>query len=860
MALPSPNLDDRTFAQLVEDARRRIQVACPEWSDLTVSDPGMVLLEAFAYLTDGMIYRLNRVSEKAYIAFLQLLGVSLLPPEAASTKLVFRLPHPAVKAIEIPRGTRVSVSRAESGTTPPIFVVPQPAVIPAGKSELEVLAYHCDLVDGELLGRGTGAAGLSVSVSRPPIISALGDSLDLVVAVEVTRAELDERVPAREFGGKVFRVWREVENFTELGPDPYVYMADRTAGLITFAPAARMRDETGSLGEMPNALAAVPPAGREIRAWYQCGGGPQGNVAANTLTVLKDAIPGIAVTNPAAAVGGRSAETLDNALVRGPQELHSLQRAVTARDFELAARRFGAICRARAITKAALWTYAMPGTVEVILVPSVEEQKRAGRVSAAQIQALQTEEARTKIQNALDERRPCGTELGVCWANYKEARVRARIVAHAEEDLVALKQRVLDRLYETINPLPCKTHSGWRFGQALRISNVYDAALAEPGVNYVDEAQLIVEDVPDSQVACLAVDAFQPQTWYAGSQSTLYRSLDDAEGWAAVGKFEKQLVYSVQSHPAVPGLIAVATRDSGGAAGSKLYVSWDCGENWQQRAVTAFNVEDMAWAFRDGVPLLFLATSVGLFELPMQGDAGYVQVFVRPDDQQIGYYAVAATNQKEGFAVAVASQKKGGVFLSSDGGRGNTFRNIGMAGEDVRVLAVQYDGPRAILWAGLAAQSAGDPGKGCFAWDPMGPDDPPNGWQAFGRDWLGGSCVELAFQGSKILAGTYDAGVLWLEKRSDQESWHAPDINCGLPQVSREHPLERVDALAADLRRDVLMTGGKSGVFRSRDSGQHYESCSRKVFADKVALDPNWLFCSGEHEIEVVTEGEKRSD
>ena len=142
----------------------------------------------------------------------------------------------------------------------------------------------------------------------------------------------------------------------------------------------------------------------------------------------------------------------------------------------------------------------------------------------------------------------------------------------------------------------------------------------------------------------------------------------------------------------------------------------------------------------------------------------------------------------------------------------------------------------------------------------MDPQDPPEGWQAFDKNWLGGSCVELAFQDTKIFAGTYDAGVLWLERRGDQESWNAPDINCGLPQVSREHPLERVDALAADLQRDVLLTGGKSGVFRSRDSGVHYESSSRKIFTDKVTLPPDWLFCSGEHEIEVSTEREKRTD
>ncbi len=860
MALQSPNLDDRTFAQLVEDARQRILLTCPEWTDLSASDPGMVLVEVFAYLTETMIYRLNRLPEKAYIAFLRLLGVSLLPPEAASVTLLFSLSHPAEKPVEIPRGTRISVSRQESGSSAPVFVVPRPVLIPAGKKEVTALAHHCELVDAELVGHGRGSGGLSVSVSRPPIVAATEQTLDLVVGVEAIRGELDDRAPAREFSGKTFRVWREVDNFTQQGADSYVYMVDRTAGTIMFAPSVRMRDASGSLEETERALAAVPGAGREIRVWYPCGGGPKGNVAAGTLTVLKDPIPALSVNNPAAAVGGRSAETIDNALLRGPQELHSLQRAVTARDFELAAKRFGAVSRARAFTKATLWTYAAPGTVEVILVPSLPEQISNGQVSITQLQGLQTEEARGRIQAALDERGPLGIKIVVSWGRYMKVKVRARIIAHREEDMAALKKRVLDRLYETINPLPTKTHSGWRFGQALRTSNVYDAVLAEPGVNYVDNAQLIVEDVPEKEIGCLAVDAFQPQTWYAGSSSTLYRSMDDGEGWAVTGQFPGQVVYSVQSHPDVPGLIAVATRDAGGAPGARVHVSWDCGENWQQKTLTAFNIEDMAWAFRDGAPLLFLATPVGLFELPVQGDAAYVQVFVRPDDQQIGYYAVAVSHGKEGFDVAVASQKKGGVFLSSEGGKGNSFRNIGMAGDDVRVLAVQNDGSRSFLWAGLAARVVGDPGKGSYVWELLGSQNPPDGWQAFTENWLGGSCVEIAFQGSKILAGTYDAGVLWLEKRGDKESWQAPGINCGLPQVSREHPLERVDALAADPRRGVLLTGGKSGVYRSRDSGAHYESCSRKVFTDKVALPPNWLFCSGEHEIEVSSEGEKGTD
>lgn len=857
MAIPSPNLDDRTFAQLVESARNRILATCPEWTDLSVGDPGMTLIEAFAFITETMIYRLNRLPEKAYIEFLRLLGVNLLPPEAAGVTLLFKLAKAADKPVEIPRGTRATVSRQSGGSEPPVFVVARTTSIPAGKTEVEVLAHHCELIEGELVGKGTGIGGLSVSVSRPPIIGRIEDELDLVVGVEAAAGELDERAPAREFGGKSYRVWPEVENFSQLELGSFAYVVDRAAGNISFAPLVRTRDESGLLQEASQALAAVPALGREIRVWYQRGGGATGNVAANTLTVLKDPIPGVSVNNPGAAVGGRSAESVENALVRGPQELHSLQRAVTARDFETLAKRSGAVSRARAFTKAALWKYATPGVVEVVLVPFVDERQQGEAIAAAQLQALQTEESRERIQNALNERCPMVTKCVVGWAHYQTVKVHARVVAHAEEDAVALKKRVVDRLNSAINPIPTKSHGGWRFGQALRTSSVYDAALAEPGVSYVDDVKFVVEDVPAADVQCVAVDAFQPNTWYAGSQSVLYRTMDDGDGWASVGQFAGQQVRSVQAHPAIPGMIAVATANAAGGDGSKVYVSWDCGESWEEKSVTAFNVEDMAWILRGGAPCLLLATSVGLFELSMEAGSGPQQLFVRPDDQQIGYYAVTAATAKGGVSVAVAARNKGGVFLSSEGGAGNTFRNIGQAGEDVRVLAVQYEGTRSFLWAGLAAPVVGDPGKGCFSWELLGAQDPPEGWQTFDKNWIGGSCVELAFQDTKILAATFDAGVLWLEKRADNESWHAPDVGCGLPQATREHPFERVNALAADPRRSIILTGGKTGVYRSRDGGQRYSASSRKIFDDKVTLPPNWLFCSGEHDIEVVTEDEK---
>ena len=52
MALPVPNLDDRRFQDLVDDAKRLVQQKCPEWTDHNVSDPGVTLIETFAWMTD----------------------------------------------------------------------------------------------------------------------------------------------------------------------------------------------------------------------------------------------------------------------------------------------------------------------------------------------------------------------------------------------------------------------------------------------------------------------------------------------------------------------------------------------------------------------------------------------------------------------------------------------------------------------------------------------------------------------------------------------------------------------------------------------------------------------------------------
>ena len=111
--LPAPNLDDRTFQGLVDDANRLVHRRCPEWSDHNISDPGVTLIEAFAMMVDQLIYRLNRVPDRNYIKFLELLGVELRPPGAAQGEVTFWLSAPQPQTVTVRAETEVSTDRTD---------------------------------------------------------------------------------------------------------------------------------------------------------------------------------------------------------------------------------------------------------------------------------------------------------------------------------------------------------------------------------------------------------------------------------------------------------------------------------------------------------------------------------------------------------------------------------------------------------------------------------------------------------------------------------------------------------------------------------------------------------------------------
>jgi predicted phage baseplate assembly protein len=140
MALPVPNLDDRRFQDLVDEAKRLVQQRCPEWTDHNVSDPGVTLIETFAWMTDQLIYRLNRVPERNYIKFLELIGVTLFPPTSARTDVTFWLTGPQPDVVKIPAATQVATVRTESEDAIEFATGEELAIIPATLIELGSMA------------------------------------------------------------------------------------------------------------------------------------------------------------------------------------------------------------------------------------------------------------------------------------------------------------------------------------------------------------------------------------------------------------------------------------------------------------------------------------------------------------------------------------------------------------------------------------------------------------------------------------------------------------------------------------------------------------------------------------------------
>jgi hypothetical protein len=173
-----PDLDDRRWQDLVDEASVLINRYARQWTDRSPSDIGITLIELFAWLTESLIYRLNRVPDKHYVTMLGLLGITRSPQLPARTLLTFTA---AGGAVEVAAGTAAQTRGTE--TEAPIVFETDAAltVVPASQG---------GIVRVDSRGPATEQPRDDAPRGSIPLTLARGDGVQVCVALDAQTPQL----------------------------------------------------------------------------------------------------------------------------------------------------------------------------------------------------------------------------------------------------------------------------------------------------------------------------------------------------------------------------------------------------------------------------------------------------------------------------------------------------------------------------------------------------------------------------------------------------------------------------------------------------------------------------------------------
>ncbi|MBB2948485.1 hypothetical protein FB565_008268 [Actinoplanes lutulentus] len=257
----TPALDDIAFDQLVERSRALIPRYAPDWTDHNLHDPGMTLIDLFAWIVDQQVYRAGFVGGRHQRAFAALLGSHPDGP-AAATGMIW--PDRRIAAArELAAGTAVTCpAHPDLG-----FVLDRDLFLPPVTITGAVLSTPAGPVVLPPPGPGSGAL-------------VLGSTLRLLFDGPLGSADRERHValgfdllaPPGEPPATTGRPW---------GPVRYAYRAgdpgpDFDADLdFDFVDAAVVHDGTGGLSRSGVVVLEIPrqapAAGSRLRISIQHG-------------------------------------------------------------------------------------------------------------------------------------------------------------------------------------------------------------------------------------------------------------------------------------------------------------------------------------------------------------------------------------------------------------------------------------------------------------------------------------------------------------------------------------------------------------------------------------------------------------
>jgi len=465
----------RDYSSLLDSMRDLVPVKLPGWEKYkSEADFGNVLLQLFAHMGDILGYYQDRVANESFlgtarerrsiIQHLRLIGYRLATAAPASAILELSAAGDCEDKVTIKKGDAFA-TRSERDKSSVRFEYTGEGVDidfnlitagPGGKKTYgPIPVEEGRTVKEETVGESDGTPNQRFPLAHPGMIlrslgigSRINKDITLVTDVGGTIDEwtLQESLAFSQQGEKDFMI--EIDQ----NDRAYVVFGD------------------GEFGD-------IPPRGAKITATYRTGGGTHGNVLANTINTIAAApqlvfLPGVAVTNPAAATGGAERETIEHAVKHAPGVFRSQKRAVTKGDYQALALEFKGVGKVRA--EKGSWN-----TVILYVAP-----EGGGKVSDV---------LKKNLLAYFEDKRPVSTIVEIEDVAYVKIYVTAEIGIesyYSQEDIKEKVQAAGKNLLDFDNV---------DFGQTLYLSKFYEAIEAIQGVAYVNISEFRRENTTSQE-------------------------------------------------------------------------------------------------------------------------------------------------------------------------------------------------------------------------------------------------------------------------------------------------------------------------------------------------------------------------
>ncbi|HEV2763186.1 MAG TPA: putative baseplate assembly protein, partial [Pyrinomonadaceae bacterium] len=320
-------------------------------------------------------------------------------------------------------------------------------------------------VVNEQLGTATGEPDQTYTLANTPVIAG-----SLTLEVE----DLNETDPQFRW-----KAWLQTDDLLAADEDDPVFTLDHESGQVRFGDGER--------GQRPT-------SGSRLRASYETGGGPQGNVAIGGVKTSTDVRlqGGYKIENPIPTSGGSPGETVPEGERNIPLYLRHRDRLVTEQDFkDITARTPGVdVGRVEVLplyrpkrAGAAAETDA-PGVVTVMVIPETDP-----------LRPLWPSPNRLFLQRVcehLDPRRLLTTEIYARGPEYVPVAVSVGIAVRAGHFRDEVIQDVSERLELYLSSLaPGGTdETGWPLNKRLMRKDLEAVVTRVAGVEYVDSSQM----------------------------------------------------------------------------------------------------------------------------------------------------------------------------------------------------------------------------------------------------------------------------------------------------------------------------------------------------------------------------------